>query len=51
MTLLTEAWDGGFPSLDSTEAAEELIGALIDGLWNRLARHHSARDPFRLPAR
>ena len=49
MTLLKQAWGGGFPSLDSTEAAEELIGALIDGLWNRLARHHSARDPFRLP--
>lgn len=49
MNLLTQAWGGGFPSLESTEAAEELIGALIDGLWNRLARHHSARDPFRLP--
>jgi hypothetical protein len=36
------------PVFDSTDAANELIGALIMGLWNRLTRHQDRNSPFRL---
>ena len=35
-------------SSTSIDAANELIGALVMGLWNRLARHQDRRAPFRL---
>ena len=41
-------WGGKVPDLGSIEAANELIGALIMGLWNRLTRHQERNTPFRL---
>ena len=41
-------WGGELPDLGSIEAANELIGALIMGLWNRLTRHQERNTPFRL---
>jgi hypothetical protein len=41
-------WDGALPKFDSIDAANELIGALIMGLWNRLTRHQERNAPFRL---
>ncbi len=32
----------------ASDAANELIGALIMGLWNRLTRHQERNHPFRL---
>lgn len=41
-------WGGVLPELDSVDAANELIGALIMGLWNRLTRCQERNTPFRL---
>lgn len=36
------------PTFDSIDEANELIGALVMGLWNRLTRHQDRSAPFRL---
>jgi hypothetical protein len=41
-------WGGELPDFGSINAAKELIGALIMGLWNRLTRHQERSTPFRL---
>jgi hypothetical protein len=41
-------WGGQLPTFDTIEAANELIGALVMGLWNRLTRHQERAVPFRL---
>jgi hypothetical protein len=41
-------WGGKLPDFGSMDAANELIGALIMGLWNRLTRHQERSTPFRL---
>lgn len=41
-------WGGKLPDFGSLNAANELIGALIMGLWNRLTRHQERNTPFRL---
>jgi hypothetical protein len=41
-------WGGKLPDFSSIDEANELIGALITGLWNRLARHRERSAPFRL---
>jgi hypothetical protein len=41
-------WGGELPEFDSIDAANQLIGALIMGLWNRLTRHQERNAPFRL---
>src|ERR1700732_1792597 len=41
-------WGGELPAFDSIDAANELIGALVMGLWNRLTRHQDRSSPFRL---
>ena len=43
-----DLWDGELPTFDSIDAANELIGALVMGLWNRLSRHQNRNSPFRL---
>ena len=48
-TKVVEAlWGGELPVFDSIDAANELFGALMMGLWNRLARHQEPSAPFRL---
>jgi len=46
--IIQDLWGGELPVFDSTDAANELIGALIMGLWNRLTRHQERNAPFRL---
>lgn len=46
--MIQDLWGGELPAFDSIEAANELIGALIMGLWNRLTRHQDRNLPFRL---
>jgi len=41
-------WGGELPVFDSIDAANELFGALLMGLWNQLVRHQELSAPFRL---
>ncbi len=45
---VTRAWGGELPVFASKEEAEAVLGALLQGFWNRLAEHQSTRHPFRL---
>jgi hypothetical protein len=45
---LEALWGGTLPPFDTFDAANELIGALVMGLWNRLTRHQEPSAPFRL---
>ncbi len=48
MREIASLWGGELPEFDTIEAANELIGALVIGLWNRLTRHQDRSNPFRL---
>jgi hypothetical protein len=41
-------WNDDLPEFESPEEAKELIGALVMGLWNQLAKHQERGAPFRL---
>jgi hypothetical protein len=41
-------WGGKLPIFESVDEANELIGVLINGLWNRLTRHQDRKSPFKL---
>jgi hypothetical protein len=41
-------WGGELPEFESLDAVNELIGALINGLWNTLTRHQKRSEPFRV---
>jgi hypothetical protein len=41
-------WGGELPEFESLDAVNELIGVLVNGLWNSLTRHQKRSDPFRL---
>src|ERR1700737_2124352 len=46
--MVERLWGGELPEFNSIDAANELIGALVMGLWNRLTRHQERSAPFRL---
>jgi hypothetical protein len=48
LKLVQDLWGRELPTFDTTEEANELVGALIMGLWNRLTRHQDRSAPFRL---
>lgn len=48
METVKQLWGGELPAFDSIEAVNELLNALVAGLWNRLTVHQSSRNPFRL---
>ena len=48
METVTALWGGNMPVFESLDATNELIGALVMGLWNRLTRHQERAAPFRL---
>jgi hypothetical protein len=48
MTVVKNLWGGELPEFESLDAANELIGVLVNGLWNSLTRHQKRSDPFRL---
>jgi hypothetical protein len=48
METVSALWGGKLPAFDTLDAANELIGALVMGLWNRLSRHQERSAPFRL---
>src|SRR3546814_330152 len=41
-------WGGRLPAVEGIDALNELLSALVMGLWNRLARHQERNAPFRL---
>jgi len=41
-------WGGELPEFENLDAVNELLGALVMGLWNRLTGHQDRRAPFRL---
>ena len=48
METIKQLWDGELPEFDSIDDANELISALVSGLWNRLTTHQSGLHPFKL---
>lgn len=46
--VIERLWGGELPEFESIDAANELIGALVMGLWNWLTRHQDRSEPFRL---
>lgn len=48
MHTLAMLWGGELPQFASQDDLEEVAQVLVQGLWNRLADHQSARSPFRL---
>jgi len=54
MKVLATIWDGALPAFSSIDAVNELLEALINGLWNELTVHQDETQPYRLtpmPAR
>ncbi len=48
MKTVEALWGGALPEFDNLEALNELIDALMMGLWSRLTRHQERSSPFRL---
>ncbi len=48
LQTVKQLWGGELPEFDAIEAVNELLDALVAGLWNRLAAHQRSRNPFRL---
>jgi hypothetical protein len=48
MRVVEGLWGGELPVFDTIDEANELIGALVAGLWNRLTRHQDRNSAFRL---
>ena len=46
--VVEDLWGGELPPFNTIDEANELIGALVMGLWNRLTRHQDRALPFRL---
>lgn len=48
MRIVEGLWGGELPVFDTMDEANELIGVLVQGLWNALTRHQKRSQPFRL---
>ena len=48
MRIVQDLWGGELPVFDTTDEADELIGALVNDLWNSLTKHQKRSEPFRL---
>jgi len=48
MRAVKALWGGELPALDSLDDVNELLAALVMGLWNRLSRHQERSAAFRL---
>ena len=46
--LVNGLWGGELPPFDTLDDLNELIGVLINGLWNDLTKHQKRSAPFRL---
>ena len=48
LRVIQDLWGGELPEFEDMDDANELIGALVNGMWNALTRHQKRTDPFRL---
>ena len=48
LQMVKDFWGGELPPFDSLDDLNELIGVLINGLWNDLTKHQKRSAPFRL---
>lgn len=48
LETLKGLWGGELPEFDSIDGLNELVQALVGGLWNRLTEHQNRRSPFHL---
>lgn len=48
LRIVESLWGGELPLFDSMDEANELIGVLVQGLWNALTKHQKRSRPFRL---
>ena len=48
LRIVEGLWGGELPVFDSMDEANDLVGALVQGLWNDLTRHQKRSQPFRL---
>lgn len=48
LQVIKDLWGGELPVFDSIDEVNELIGALVQGLWNDLTRYQKRSQPFRL---
>jgi hypothetical protein len=48
LQIIKNLWGGELPVLDSIDELNELLDALVQGLWNDLTRHQKRSQPFRL---
>lgn len=48
LRIVKGLWGGELPEFESIDKANALIAALVQGLWNDLARHQKRSQPFRL---
>ena len=46
--IIKDLWGGELPVFDSLDEFNELLEALVQGLWNELTRHQKRSQPFRL---
>lgn len=45
---IKDLWGGELPVFDGIDELNELLDALVQGLWNDLTRHQKRSQPFRL---
>jgi hypothetical protein len=48
LQIIKDLWGGELPPFDSIDEVNELLDALVQGLWNDLTRHQKRSRPFRL---
>jgi hypothetical protein len=48
LRIVEGLWGGELPVFEGMDEANELIEALVQGLWNDLTRHQKRTQPFRL---
>ena len=48
LNVAKRPWGGALPEVDFIEDRNQLIDALINGLWNALTIHQKRSEPFRL---
>lgn len=46
--IVKDLWGGELPEFESMDDVNELIGVLVNGLWNSLTRHQKRSNPFHL---
>lgn len=48
LRIVEGLWGAELPAFESLDKANELLEALVQGLWNELTRHQKRSQPFRL---